>query len=85
MRHLARDQQVNLPFVIFVVGQTFVNLGLAERREGVQCDTVDSFAVLKKPNDVMHGNPRVLNPGLPVSDVRRPNDVSIRFRCLPHE
>ena len=46
-RHLPGNEQIDLPSVVFIIGEALVNLRSGELREAVGCQRVDRFATLE--------------------------------------
>src|ERR1700722_4336552 len=82
--HLPGNEQVDLSPVVFIVGETFVNLGPGQLRKAVRPQSVNSLAILKQANDVVHGNPSALHHGVPAPHTRRTDNVTVGFRNRVH-
>ena len=84
MRHLSRNEQVNLSPMILVVREALVHLGLREHRQASRREAVEGFAILQKADDIVHSNPSTFHASVATAHVRRPNDVSIGLGDLGH-
>jgi hypothetical protein len=60
VRHLPGDWKIDLTAMVLVVRETFVHLGFRERRKAAAGHSLDRFAVLQKPDDIVDGDPRTL-------------------------
>jgi len=79
VRHLPCNQQIDLPFVILVVGKTLVNLRPAQRGEAVRHERLDGLPVLQQTNHVVNRNSSAFHAGIPAPDIRRPGNISVGF------
>src|ERR1700689_2866682 len=82
--HLPGNEQVDLSPVVFIVGEAFVNLSSGQLRKAVCPQRVDSLAILKQSDDVVHGNPSTLDDGVSTPHACRTDNVTVGFRNRVH-
>ena len=70
--------------MVFIVGEAFVNLRSGQLRKAVCPQRVNSLAILKQADDVVHGNPGALYYGVPTPHTRRTDYVTVGFRNRVH-
>ena len=83
--HLAGDQQIYLAAMIFIIGQAFVDLSFREVRKTPRRQRIDRLSRLKKPNDIVNANSRILHSCVSAPDTGRPNDVAVGLRNRTHD
>src|ERR1700689_3313783 len=82
--HLPGNEQVDLSPVVFIPGEAFVNLSSGQLRKAVYPQGVNSLAILKQADDVVHGNPGVFYYRIPAPYARRTDNVTVGFRNRVH-
>ena len=68
--HLARDQEIDLTPVVFVVSQAFVDLSLCNVGKAVGNDRVHTLSVLQEANDIVNTDTGSFDHGMAAADLR---------------
>jgi hypothetical protein len=82
--HLAGHEKVDFASVIFIIGETLVNLRPSELREAVRYQRINRLAVLEQADDVVDANSSAFDYCVAAADstVRFPEVSNILIRLL---